>query len=67
MNFEKNRKLGVFGNVLGFLFSYLLFTTMLFLIISILNKLPVQNSIFYVIKITLIIIIIGLVLEKLLK
>ncbi len=67
MNFERNKKLESFGTALGFLFSYSIFTTMLFLIMSLMNKLPAQNSVFYVGKITLIIVLIGLLAGRLLK
>ena len=63
-NSNINQKTGV---VIGYIFSYAIFTTILFYILKLTKKLPSNWSIFQIIGITLIIVIIGLILKKLLK
>ena len=51
----------------GYIFSYFLFTTILFFILKFLNKLPENWTYFHIMGITLLIIIIGTLLKRILK
>ena len=64
---EKHNSIRNFGQRVGFLFSYLVFTTILYFILTLLNKLPNDWSYLSVVLITLAIVIIGFILKKVLK
>ncbi|MAF35940.1 hypothetical protein CL622_02375 [archaeon] len=49
--------------VLGYLFAYLLFTTILFFVLTFLNKLPGDWNYFYVMGMTFIIAVVGYLLK----
>jgi len=66
MQFEQNKKIENLGEKIGFMFSYFLFTTILFVILLLLNKLPNRNY-FYVMGITFFIVVIGEIIKRLLK
>jgi len=55
------------SELLGYIFSYLLFTTILFFILIFLNKLPQAWSFFHIIILTLLISLVGIMLNKFLK
>lgn len=67
MEFEKNRYVDKIGEKFGFFFSYLLFTTMLFIFLVLLNELPLTWNYIHVAGITLTIVTIGLFLKRLLN
>ena len=54
------------GSKVGFTFSYFVFTTMLFLILSLLNKLH-NLTYFHIMGITLLITITGLIIKRILR
>ncbi|MBS3108007.1 hypothetical protein J4468_03775 [Candidatus Woesearchaeota archaeon] len=55
------------GEKLGFLLSYVFFTTILFFILKFFSKLPASWGYFHIAGITLIITIIGLAVRRFLK
>jgi|ETNmetMinimDraft_2_1059921.scaffolds.fasta_scaffold33417_3 hypothetical protein len=67
MNFEHNRSVEKFGERIGYAFSYFLFTSILFLISNFLNKFPESWTYFHVMLITIIIAIIGALINRFLK
>lgn len=67
MNFESNKSTESVGEKIGFIFSYFLFTTILFFILLILNKIPASWSFFDIMTITFLIALIGAVIKRLLK
>jgi len=67
MKFEENKRIEQYGKILGYLFSYFLFTTILFLILNLLNKIPSSWNYFHIILITLLIVFIGIILKISLK
>jgi len=67
MKFEKPDKGKKSAQKLGYLFSYLIFTTILFLVLKLLNKLPASWTYFDIVIITLLIVILGNILKFLLK
>ena len=56
-----------FGKVIGYISAYFLFTTVLFLILEFLNRIPENWDYPYIMLITLIVIIISVLVKKLLK
>ena len=56
-----------FGKVIGYISAYFLFTTVLFLILEFLNRIPENWDYPYIMLITLIVIIIGVLVKRLLK
>lgn len=67
MKFEKSDRWKKLAQKLGYLFSYLIFTTVLFLVLKFLNKLPASWTYFDIAIITLLIVILGNILKKILK
>ncbi len=67
MLFEQNKSLQKFGEKIGFIFSYFLFTTILFFILLLLNKIPESWSYFHIMAITFLIALIGIIFKRLLK
>jgi hypothetical protein len=67
MNFEQNKSAERLGGKAGFLFSYLLFTTVMFLVLQKLKKLPLGWSYGHVILLTGGITLTGLAVGRLLK
>jgi len=67
MIFEQNRSIERLGERLGYLFSYFLFTTILFFILVLLKKIPESWSYLYVMGITILIVLTGIVIKRLLK
>ncbi len=50
MDFEKNLVSNIFAEKIGFIFAYFFFTTTLYLILTLLNKLPLSSLIGFIIK-----------------
>ena len=67
MIFEENKTIEKLGERLGYIFSYFLFTTILFLILIFLKKIPESWSYFQVMGITISIAVIGIVIRRFLK
>ena len=67
MIFEENKTIEKLGEKLGYIFSYFLFTTILFLILIFLKKNPESWSYFHVMGITILIAISGIVIRRFLK
>jgi len=67
MIFEQNKPIEKFGQRTGYMFSYFLFTTILFFILTLLGKVPESWSYFHVMGITILIVIIGFVIRWFLK
>lgn len=55
------------GKVVGYLFSYFVFTTILFFALTLLKKMPSSWTFFHIMGITLFIAILGGILKKLLR
>ncbi len=67
MIFEQDKSIEKFGEKAGYVFSYFLFTTILFFILTLLDKIPESWSYFYVMGITILIAFIGFVIGRLLR
>ena len=67
MIFEENKAIEKVGEKLGYVFSYFLFTTILFFILSLLKKIPETWPYFHVMGITILIALIGIGIKRLLK
>ena len=67
MRFEQNKTVEKFGEILGYIFSYFLFTTILFLILILLKKIPESLSYLFVMGITILIVFIGTIIKRLLR
>jgi len=67
MIFEENKNIEKVGEVVGYIFSYFLFTTVLFFILVITKKIPESWSYFHVMIITVSIAIIGVIIKRLLR
>ena len=67
MYFKKIKPAEKNGERIGFLFSYFLFTTILFFLLVLLNKLPTSWSYLHIVGITVLIVLCGLGLERVLK
>ena len=67
MDFEENKSVAKFGEIIGFLFSYLLFTTILFFALRFTEKIPKWWSVLQIIPITFAIALLGLLLKRLLR
>ena len=67
MNEEKNNGIYGFGKVIGFLLSYTIFTSILYLILQFSNKLPESWTILHVVLLTILIIMVGKSIRFLLK
>lgn len=67
MIFEQNKSIEKFGQRTGYIFSYFLFTTILFFILTLLDKIPESWSYFRVMGITILIVFIGFLIKRLLK
>ena len=67
MIFEQNKSIERLGQKIGYIFSYFLFTTILFFILTLLDKIPESWSYAHVIGITLLIVFISFVIRRLLR
>ena len=67
MNFEENKSVEKYGQKIGYLFAYFLFTTILFFALTFLNKIPESWSYLHLMGITILITISGLTIRRLLK
>ncbi len=67
MKFEENKKAEKIGEKTGFIVMYFIFTTFIYLILKLLKKLPENWSYIHITILTLVIVIIGGILKKILK
>jgi len=67
MIFEENKAIENLGEKLGYVFSYFIFTTILFFILILLKKIPESWSYFHIMGITILIVLTGTVIKKFLK
>jgi len=67
MIFEENKTIEKVGERIGYIFSYFLFTTILFLILILLKKIPESWSYLHIMGITILIAFIGAIIKKFLK
>jgi len=67
MIFEENKTIEKLGEKLGYIFSYFLFTTILFFILTLLEKIPESWYYPHVMGITILIALIGIGIKKLLR
>lgn len=67
MQFEKTESTKLIGRRVGYIFSYFLFTTILYFIFIVLEKMPDSWTYFHVMGITLAVLVLGLILKKALK
>jgi hypothetical protein len=67
MIFEQDKSTEKLGEKIGFAAGYFLFTTILFLILLLLNKLPASWTYLHIMAITLVIVLMGFLVKRLLK
>jgi hypothetical protein len=67
MFFQEERPFYGLGRAAGFLFSYFLFTTILFWILAFLEHLPAQWTYLHVVAVTLSILLAGMIVRRLLR
>ena len=67
MIFERNNNIERLGEKIGYVFAYFLFTTVLFFILKLLNKIPKFWSYFHIMLIILIIALVGVVIKRFLE
>ena len=67
MNFEHNTSIEKWGEWVGYVSAYFLFTTMLFFALTLLNKIPDSWSYLHVMGVTLFIVFSGMIVTRLLK
>lgn len=67
MIFEQNISIEKFGEKVGYIVAYFLFTTILFFILVILNKIPASWSYFHMVGITFLVAFTGTIIKGLLK
>lgn len=65
--FEQNKAVEKIGKAIGYVLSYIIFTTLLFLALSYLKKMPSSWNYFYVAGITLAITIMGIIIKRMLR
>jgi|TARA_B100001971_G_C18142452_1_gene511129 hypothetical protein len=67
MIFEQNMSIERMGKKLGFIVSYLLFTTILFFILTLLKKIPESWTYIHIMGITILIVLIGAMIKRFLE
>lgn len=67
MVFEQNNSIKRFGEKIGYVFAYFLFTTTLFFILKLLNKIPDSWSYYNIMAITLVIALLGIIIKRFLE
>ncbi len=67
MKFEQNKSVEKWGEKVGYLFSYFLFTTFLYFILSFLDKLPPTWSYYHIMAITFCIALGAIIVRRLLR
>ncbi len=67
MIFEENKTVEKVGEKLGYMFSYLIFTTILFFILALLNKIPESWSYIHIIIIAMLFVLVSMIIKRFLK
>jgi|GEM_PF-1922954 len=67
MNFGQDNSTESIGEKVGYVVAYLLFTTILFLVLNLTHKIPDSWSYFHIMGITFSIVLIGTVIRRVLK
>ena len=67
MHFEESRAAETIGIGIGFIFSYALFTAILFFLLSLLHKLPGSWTFYHIAGMTVVFIAVCLGVERLIK
>jgi len=67
MFFEQNNSIERFGEKIGYVFAYLLFTSILFFILTLLDNAPNPRSYFYIMIITFLIALVGALIKRFLE
>ncbi|MBI2543298.1 MAG: hypothetical protein HYW24_03870 [Candidatus Aenigmarchaeota archaeon] len=67
MNLERNKSVGKTGEKIGYAFGYFMFTTILFLALTLTNKIPASWTYFHIMGVTLAIALTGTLFKRLLK
>ncbi len=67
MIFEENETIENVGEKAGYMFSYLIFTTILFFILTLLNKIPESWSYISIMIIAMLFILVSMVIKRFLK
>jgi len=67
MIFEENKTIENLGGKLGYIFSYFLFTTILFFILGVMKKIPESWSYIHVMGIVILIVLVSATIKRFLK
>ena len=67
LKFDEKKTEEKYGKIIGYVIAYLIFTTILFFILKVLNKMPESWNYFHIMAITLLIVFVGIFIKKLLK
>jgi len=67
MIFQQNNSINRFGEKVGYIFAYFLFTTTLFFILKVLNKIPSFWSYLNIMVITFLIALLGTLIKRFLE
>lgn len=67
MNFQEGKFWGNFGEKAGFVLMYLVFTTVAYFLLSFLHKLPESWNYFYMLPLTISIVLLGILLTQFFK
>ena len=67
MMFEEKKAIEGIGEKIGYVFGYFLFTTILFYVLALTNKIPENWSYFHIMAATMFITLTGVAIERLLK
>jgi hypothetical protein len=67
MEFEGGKAAENIGQKAGFVFAYLVFSTMLFLLLILTHRLPASWTCFHILGVTLLIVLIGITIKRLLR
>lgn len=67
MIFKQNKSIGNIGEKVGYVVGYFLFTTLLFFIMVLLDKIPTSWSYLHIMAITFLIVLIGEMIKRFLK
>jgi hypothetical protein len=67
MEFEQDKSIVLWGQKAGYLFSYALFTAILYFVLNFTGKIPAEWSVFHIAILTLCIVFAGIVITRLLR
>ena len=64
MIFEEDKSVARYGKLAGYVFAYFFFTTVLFLVLTLLNKIPASWTYYNVMGVTFLVVLIGTGLKR---